>query len=260
MSDATITTERDGHVLLVGLNRAHKRNAFDVAMYESLGDAYGLLERDDSLRCAVLFAHGDHFTGGLDLPQWGPVFAGGAFPVREGGRDPVGLYGPRVTKPIVCAVQGTCLTIGIELLLATDVRVCASNARLGQIEVKRGIYPVGGATLRMPRECGYGNAMRWLLTGDLFDAQEALRIGLVQEVVGPERLLARATELAHTIARQSPLGVRATLASTRAMERDGEDAAAKRLLPDIVPLLASDDAREGVQSFLERREARFTGR
>jgi enoyl-CoA hydratase/carnithine racemase len=102
--------------------------------------------------------------------------------------------------------------------------------------------------------------MRWLLTGDLFDAQEALRIGLVQEVVGPERLLARATELAHTIARQSPLGVRATLASTRAMERDGEDAAAKRLLPDIVPLLASDDAREGVQSFLERREARFTGR
>jgi enoyl-CoA hydratase/carnithine racemase len=151
------------------------------------------------------------------------------------------------------------LTIGIELMLATDVRVAASDTRFGQIEIGRGIYPVGGATIRMPRELGWGNAMRWLLTGDELDAETALRLGLVQEVVEPGQQLARALALAERIAAQAPLGVRATLASARLALVDERQAAA-RLLPDLKPIMASDDAREGVQSFLERRAARFTGR
>lgn len=252
--------ERDGHVLSIGLARPEKRNAFDVAMYEELGLAYALLDRDPELRVGVLHAVGEHFTGGLDLPEWGPIFASGTFPIREGGLDPLGIYGPRVTKPIVCAVQGICLTIGIELLLSTDVRVAATTARFGQIEIKRGIYPVGGATVRLPREVGWSNAMRWLLTGDFLEASEAHRIGLVQEVVEPEALFARAFSIAKIISEQAPLGVYATLASARAMERDGERAALERLLPDLAPILASDDAREGVASFVERRQARFTGK
>jgi enoyl-CoA hydratase/carnithine racemase len=144
MTVGNVTTEQQGQVLLIGLDRAAKRNAFDLAMFEKLTLAYGELERNDDLRCAVLFAHGDHFTGGLDLTAWAPVFQSGKMDnLSAGGKDPLGLdEANRVTKPIVMAVQGICLTIGIELLLATDIRVAARDARFAQIEIKRGIYPL----------------------------------------------------------------------------------------------------------------------
>src|SRR5690349_3006253 len=150
MTTGRVSLERRGHVLLVGLDRAAKRNAFDLPLWDSLCHAYAELDRDDDLRVGVLHAHGEHFTGGLDLPQWGPVFSSGKWQIPDGGLDPLGLNTRRVKKPVLAAVQGICLTIGIELLLATDLRVAASNTRFGQIEVKRGIYPVGGATLRFP--------------------------------------------------------------------------------------------------------------
>lgn len=256
----SVRLERSGHVLLIGLDRAAKRNAFDLPLWEGLCRAYGELARDPELRVGVLHALGDHFTGGLDLVQWTPVFQAGKFPIPEGGLDPLGLTGPQLGKPIVCAVQGICLTIGIELLLATDLRIAASTTRFGQIEIKRGIYPVGGATLRFPREVGWANAMRWLLTGDELDASEALRIGLVQEVVPPGEQLARATALAQQIAAQAPLGVYATLASSRYALAEAEATAAARLLPDLQPLMASEDVKEGLQAFVERRPGSFRGR
>ena len=146
MTTGTVHRERRGHVLMIGLDRVAKRNAFDLAMWEQLCAAYGELERDPDLRVGVLHALGDHFTGGLDLAQWTSVFAAGAFPIPDGGLDPLGLVGAQVSKPIVMAVQGICLTIGIELLLATDLRIAAASTRFGQIEIKRAIYPVGGAT------------------------------------------------------------------------------------------------------------------
>ena len=259
MTAGQVALERHGHVLAIGLDRAAKRNAFDLPLWDNLCRAYGELERDPDLRVGVLHAVGDHFTGGLDLPQWAPVFASGAWSIPDGGIDPLGLTGARLTKPIVMAVQGICFTIGIELLLATDLRVAADSTRFGQIEIKRGIYPVGGATLRLPREVGWGNAMRWLLTADEFSAAEALRIGMIQEVVPHGQQLARALELARTIAAQAPLGVYATIASARAGLVD-EAAAAKRLLPDLAPLLASNDMQEGLAAFVQRRPGVFTGR
>jgi enoyl-CoA hydratase len=259
MSTGQISLERRGHVLLIGLDRAAKRNAFDLPLWNGLCAAYGELERDPELRVGVLHAHGDHFTGGLDLPQWAPVFASGKFAIPDGGIDPLGLSS-RVTKPVLCAVQGICLTLGIELLLATDVRVASRTARFAQIEIKRGIYPVGGATLRFPREAGWANAMRWLLTGDEFDAAEAHRIGLVQEITEPGEQLARAVALAETIAGQAPLGVFATLASSRHALPPSEASAAGRLFSDLAPLLASDDMQEGLRAFVERRPGRFHGR
>ena len=258
--NGNVTTERRGHVFMMGLDRATKRNAFDLPMFHALARAYAELDRDDDLRCGVLFAHGEHFTAGLDLVQFAPVFASGKWDLPEAALDPMGLSGPRVRKPIVAAVQGICLTIGIELLLATDIRVAAPTARFGQIEIKRGIYPVGGATLRLPREVGWGNAMRWLLTGDEFDATEARRIGFVQEISELGQHRERAIAIAETIAAQAPLGVRATLASSRLERSAGEDEAARRLLPDLAPILASDDVKEGLASFVERRQARFTGK
>jgi enoyl-CoA hydratase/carnithine racemase len=260
MTAGTVRVERRDHVLLIGLDRAAKRNAFDLPMWDALCRAYGELDRDDALRVGVLHAHGEHFTGGLDLPQWAGQFARTSFALPDGGLDPLGLAGPRLKKPIVCAVQGICLTIGIELLLATDVRIAAASTRFGQIEIKRGIYPVGGATLRFPREVGWANAMRWLLTGDEFDATEAHRIGLVQEVVAHGTQLDRALALATVIAAQAPLGVYATLASSRGALADSEARAAARLLPDLQPLLASEDVQEGLRAFMSRRPGTFTGK
>ena len=162
----------------------------------------------------MLVAHGEHFTAGLDLVDVGPAIAEGRDPFPADGRDPWRLDGDW-TKPVVAAAHGRCLTLGIELLLAADVRIAAADTRFAQIEVLRGIFPFGGATIRLPRQTGWGNAMRWLLTGDEFDAAEAHRIGLVQEVAdGADAARARAVEIAHTIAdRAAPLGVRATLAS-----------------------------------------------
>ncbi|MCI3928504.1 crotonase/enoyl-CoA hydratase family protein [Streptomyces sp. AN091965] len=257
---ATVTVERDGHVLLMGLNRPAKRNAFTRRMLTELSLAYGLLERDDDLWCGVLFAHGEHFTGGLDMLDVGAELAAGEFPAPEGGRDPWRLDGPW-TKPVVAAAQGWVMTLGIELLLAADIRVAARDARFAQSEVRRGIYPFGGATFRLPQQAGWGNAMRWLLTGEEFDAAEARRIGLVQEVVddGPAAR-ARAVELAALIAAKSaPLGVRTTLESAHRAREHGDARAIERLRPDVARLVATSDGAEGVRSFAERRDAVFTG-
>ena len=257
---ATVTLERDGYVLAIGLNRPDKRNAFNLAILADLSRAYALLESDDSLRAGVLFAHGDHFTAGLDLVDVGPNIISGEMPFPEEGRDPWRLDGTW-TKPIVAAAHGWCMTLGIELLLAADIRVASADTRFCQMEVPRGIYPFGGATIRLPQQTGWGNAMRWLLTGDEFDAAEALRIGVVQEVAADAaeaQAIARA--IAHTIAdRAAPLGVRAVLASAHMARIEGDRAAIDRLRPEMTRLFGTADAAEGVQSFVERREARFGG-
>jgi enoyl-CoA hydratase len=256
----SVTRHRLGHLLLIGLNRVPKRNAFDIELREQLALTYGELERDPEIRCGVLFAHGDHFTGGLDLGQVSDALKSGGGGIPAGGVDWRGLHGSHRTKPVVSAIQGWCLTLGIEAALATDIRVASEDARFSQMEVSRGIYPFGGATFRFPREVGWGNAMRYILTGDVFDAAEALRIGLVQEVVPTGKQLERAVELAQTIAAQAPLGVRTSLRSAWRALREGEQAAAAKLVPELVELLDSEDAVEGRRSFLDRRPAKFTGR
>jgi len=255
---AKITQEKRGHLMLIGFHRAEKMNAFDVEMLGELSAAFDELERDDEARCAVVFAHGDHFTAGLDLANVAPVVMEGKMPFATGGVDPWGVHGALRTKPAVAAVHGRCLTLGIELCLALDVVVAASNTRFAQIEIKRGIFPFGGATYRFVQTAGWGNAMRWLLTGDEFDAREAHRIGLVQEVTDPGKELERAIAIAETIAAQAPLGVRETIASAR--RSLNESAAAAALLPAITKMMASEDAREGLMSFLERRAAEFKGK
>jgi enoyl-CoA hydratase len=259
--ETAVTVERRGHVLLVGLNRPAKRNAFNLAMIDQLAAAYHQVETDYDVRCGVLFAHGDHFTGGLDLAEVGPLVREGRLDFSgPGRRDPWRKTGTWTT-PVVAAVQGWVMTLAIELLLAADIRIAASNSRFAQMEINRGIYAFGGATIRLPRDAGWGDAMRWLLTGEEYDAAEAHRIGLVQEVVEPGRQVDRAIELAEAIATKSaPLAVKTTLASAHRARLEGEAAAFARLEPDMAELFDSEDGREGVRSFIERREARFVGR
>jgi enoyl-CoA hydratase len=261
MSEPRVTVDRDGHILLIGLNRADKRNAADLQLLQELSLAYGQLERDPELRCGLVYAHGDHFTGGLDLGDVAPrITPEGIDIVPEGGINPWQVSGESLTKPVVIAVQGICLTLGIELILASDIAVAADSTTFAQIEVARGILPFGGATIRLPRAVGWGNAMRWILTGDTFDATEALRIGLIQEVVPAGTQYARALELAKRVAGQAPLAVQAALANAKLALRDGGAAAAARLQPELVRLVATEDSKIGMQAFLSRTEAQFIGK
>lgn len=261
MSDK-LTVEKQGHVLCMGFNRPEKYNAMDVETYQQLAAAYGQLQQDDDLRCGLLFGHGENFTSGLELDKWAPVFSQGGFPdIGADGIDPFGLQpDKRLKKPVVVAIQGISFTVGLELMLAADIRVAAENARFGQIEVKRGIYPVGGATIRFVQNIGWGNAMRYLMTGEEIPPAEALRMGLIQELTPVGGQYDKALEIAESISRQAPLGVQATLRNARLSLLDGERAAIARLLPDLMPIMQSEDAREGVQSFIERRAADFKGR
>ncbi|MEM9488007.1 MAG: crotonase/enoyl-CoA hydratase family protein [Myxococcota bacterium] len=263
---STVSTETRGHVFLIGLNRPDKLNAFNPAMLGDLARAYTEYEDSRDLWCAVLFAHGKGFTSGLDLAQVGPAVAGGQTLFPEGGVDPLGIPGGhdgrfrQRSKPIICAVHGWCLTIGMELIMASDMCVAADDTRFSQLEVGRGIMPFGGATLRFHQLAGWGNAMRYLLTGDRFDAAEAYRIGLVQEVTEPGQQLERAIALAERVAAQAPLAVQATLASAMTTRERGAEAAVATMMDQTRELMKSEDAMEGVRSFIERRDAVFKGR
>lgn len=259
-SDGRIATERIDRVLAIGIDRPKKLNGFSPKMLVELARAFTELERDEEAWVGVLFAQGANFTAGLELDKVAPVMRerGSVFPL--GMIDPLSLKPPIRTKPLVCAVQGICFTLGIELMLAADIVIAADDCRFAQIEVKRGIMPSGGATIRMVERAGWGNAQRYLLTADEFGSAEALRLGFVQEVVPAGRQKERALEIAQLIARQAPLAVRASLASSRVAVDQGPHAAIREFNAQQVRLMATEDAAEGVRSFIERREGKFAGR
>lgn len=260
MSDypARIRTERHGHILQIVIDNPAKKNALLPEMLVQLAEAFTELHRNDDLRAGVLCAEGGDFTAGLDMTKF---FVPGAAPASpsEDSIDPFGLRN-QCRKPVVTAVQGICFTAGIELMLAGDIAVAAENVRFCQMEAKRGITPLGGAHFRYIGRAGCGNAMYHLLLCDEFDAQEAYRIGLFQEVVPVGQETARAMEIAEIIARNAPMGIQLTKEAGRKFIDAGERAAI-----DVIPairdrVLNSEDAKEGVLSFLQRRIAIFQGR
>ncbi|MDF1820115.1 MAG: crotonase/enoyl-CoA hydratase family protein [Alcanivoracaceae bacterium] len=259
MSHVEVSTE--GHILIIRINRAEKYNALSPDMYHDMGKALHQLNNDDNLRVAVLYAEGKHFTAGVELDKWAPIFGSGdAFPVAEGEVDPMGLTGERHSKPLIIAVQGYCFTWGVEILLNADIRVAASDTQFQMLEVQRGLYPCGGATLRLPRDAGWGNAMKVLFTGERWSAEDALRWGMVQEVVEPGQQLEAAMAIAQRIADNAPLAVKGLMKSARTGETAPREEAVAQMFEDLVPVMKSDDAAEGVQSFVERRQAVFKGR
>lgn len=254
-----VTREQRGNVILIGLDRAGKRNAFDSALLSDLSLALGEYELNGELRCAVLFAHGEHFTSGLDLMELTPKLASGAFHYPATGIDPWGVAKPRRTKPLVIAIQGICWTAGIELMLNADVAVIAGNARFAHLEVLRGIAPSGGSTVRFTRAAGWADAMRYMLTGEEFSAADALRMRLANEVVEPGQELGRALEYAQRIAKAAPLAVKATLHSASQALAEGEDAALANLNDLLLSLIKTEDVREGVMAMLQKRDPVFKG-
>ncbi len=263
-----IRLETHGHVLAIEVCRPAKRNALNLEMARGINAAYTRLSDDPELRVGVVHAAGDHFTGGLDLADVGPALAGvegleglrGLLLTEDDGVDAFGLIGRPCAKPVVVAVQGRCFTWGIELALAAELCVAAEDVVFQQNEVSRGIFALGGATIRMPARFGWGNAMRYLLTGDPFDAAEAHRLGLVQEVVPVGAQLDRAMELAGRIAAQAPLGIAVTLETARLAAAPGQAEAVAAAVAAIPGILGSRDAMEGLVALMERRDPVYEGR
>lgn len=258
--DNRITYETDGYICLIGLNRADKRNAFDSHMIQQLSEALTHYDNDDNLRCALIFAHGEHFTAGLDLMELQDKWDKGAFEFSDDEIDPWGISGKLRTKPVVVAVQGTCFTAGIELMLNSDVVIASDNCNFAQMEVQRGIMPFGGATVRFIQAAGWQKAMPYLLTGKAFDAQTADRLNLVSEVVSNGEEYERAMTIAQEICKAAPLGVQGLLSSAQDVSRSGTAAALANIHSYLPHLFHSEDAREGAMAMVERRDAEFKGR
>ena len=259
-TDNRITYETDGYICLIGLNRADKRNAFDSHMIKQLSEALTRYESDDNLRCALIFAHGEHFTAGLDLMELQDKWDKGAFYFNDNEIDPWGIGGKLRSKPVVVAVQGTCFTAGIELMLNSDVVVASDDCNFAQMEVQRGIMPFGGATVRFVAAAGWQKAMPYLLTGKAFDAQTADRLNLVSEVVANGTEYERAMTIAQEICKAAPLGVQGLLSSAQDASRNGAKAALANIHGYLPHLFYSEDAKEGAMAMVERREAEFQGR
>ncbi len=253
-----VRTETHGHILKMIIDNPKKKNSFVPEMMEELSDALTELDRNPDLRVGVLCAVGDHFTAGLDMPKFfGPTAT--RRERKEGNIDPFGL-GPKCSKPVVTAVQGITFTVGIEMMLAGDIVIAADSCRFCQMEAKRGLAPLGGAHFRFITRAGWGDAMYHLLLCDEFTAERAHHIGLVQEVVPHGTQVDRAMELAGIIANNAPLGIQVTKKAARAYIDHGEQAAID-IVPDIhKAVMQSEDMKEGIQSFIERRAAVFKGR
>ncbi|PCH53006.1 MAG: enoyl-CoA hydratase [Cellvibrionales bacterium] len=258
--DGQITTEQRGHIYLIGIDRPEKYNGFTPKMFAELADAYEELENNSDLWVGVLHAHGKHFTAGLDLPKFADAMKAGEPILPTNGLDPFSLKPPFRTTPVIAAMKGICYTAAIELMLATEIVVSAESARYSQLEVGRGVMASGGATFRMVERAGWGNAMKILLTGYEFNAEEALRYNFIQEIVPDGEELNRALELAAEIAQQAPLAVKATLSNSRSYYFDGPQAAVVDFTSIMTELANTEDAAEGVQSFIEKRPPKYTGK
>jgi enoyl-CoA hydratase/carnithine racemase len=254
----------DDHILVVTVDRVEKKNAFTPRISNELEDALTRLDDDPELFVGVLTFAGDHTTAGLEMPLFFTDEARAEAAQRRASQtvEPVDPYslGRRLTKPRITAVQGITYTIGIEIALGGDIIVAASDLRMCQLEPKRGLAPLGGATVRYVQRAGWGNAMYHLLLADEFGADEAYRIGLVQEVVEPGEQRERAIELARQMLQCSPTALRHTIANARLALDENEPAAIVAIPAMDKVVQATDDFREGIASFIERRPAKFTGR
>lgn len=253
-----VRTEVDGKILKIIIDNPEKKNSFVPEMMRELSDALTELHNNDDLWVGVLCAVGENFTAGLDMPKF---FGPGAKPLQlpEGHIDPFGLTNV-CSKPVVTAVQGITFTVGIEMMLAGDIVIAADSSRFCQMEAKRGIAPLGGAHFRYITRAGWGDAMYHLMLCDEFGAEEAKRIGLVQEVVPHGSQVARAIEVAKIIAKNAPLGIQVTKKAGRQFIEHGEKAAIS-IIPKVrEAVMRSEDMAEGIRSFMERREAVFKGR
>lgn len=244
-------------IATITLNRVEKHNALDLEMIGQLEEAWDRVARDDGVQVAILTGAGTRsFCAGVDIAIAGKLTEGGKLMRRV----PFDLKGIDMPKPIIAAVNGLALGAGTEMLQGTDIRLAVSHATFGLPEVRVGLVPGGGSLARLVRQIPYAVAMKMLLTGEPIGAEEALRYGLINEIVAAEELLPRARALAERIRGNAPLAVRAAKEVARASVEQGiEDIYLLEALY-LDRLARTEDAAEGPRAFQERRPPTFQGR
>ena len=255
----TLEIERDGAVAVVTINRPEKRNALSSQVRADLVAALDALRDDESVRVLVVTGAGEKaFVAGADIGEFAERTPLEQRATMTGRRvfDEIAAY----PKPVIAMINGFCLGGGCELALACDVRVAADTAKLGQPEINLGIIPGGGGTQRLPRVVGMGQAMRLVLSGEIIDAAEALRIGLVDVVHPAADLRGKTMDFARAMASKSPVALRMAKSAVRAAAEMPLTAGLAYETELFVTCFTSDDKREGVAAFLEKRPASFQGR
>lgn len=264
MSEPHLLTERRGHVLIVTMNRPEAKNALSGEMLARMYDAWVELDQDPELRVGILTGAGGTFCSGMDLKAFADGQQETEWSKRFQEDDDLHwkalLRHFRPSKPIVAAVEGYALAGGTEILQATEIRVAGEGATFGITEVARGLFPLGGSTVRLRRQIPFTLAAEMLLTGRHVPAAEAKAIGLIGHVVPDGSALDKAMELAEVVAANAPLSVQAVL---RSLRESGEMTEAEGLANELThgwPIFATDDAKEGARAFKEKRKANFVGK
>jgi enoyl-CoA hydratase/carnithine racemase len=258
----TVTVERRNDIVLVGINRAFIQNRIDPPTRLRLNEVMFLYEHDPSLRAFVLFGHGENFSRGIDVDaSQAGLISGQRATSPAPTLDLLGNSQPHRTKPMVVVVHGDTWNLGHEIYLAADVRVAAANTRFGQDENTHGRFPGGGATVRFVREAGWGNAMRYMLTGDHWTAEESYRMGITQQIAPtPQAALDAGVALARKIAACAPLGIKATLASAHQVLDPVEADALSKLGAQYAALYRTEDFIEGRKAEAEGRPPKYQGK
>jgi len=252
----------EDHIVTIVIDRPERRNSMDMEHFLGLADSWRRFRDDDDAWVAVITGVGKAFCTGADLKTFIPQVTG-QLPKPENWRPEAGVHAVlrdfELYKPVIAAVNGDCVAGGMEMLGGIDIRVAVPEARFGVLEPKRGLFAGGGTTVRLPRQIPWPAAMEFLLTADLIDAEQALRMGLLNRVVAADELMPTALDFARRIAANAPLAVRATKES--ALQGLGMDLAdayknESRLSRAI---FKSEDAKEGPRAFAEKRPPRWKG-
>ncbi|MDT0448019.1 crotonase/enoyl-CoA hydratase family protein [Streptomyces hesseae] len=258
-----LTVERVGATLVLTLDRPEARNALSLPMLAGLYDAWLLADADDDVRSVVLTGAGGAFCSGMDLKALAERRPDEEDPVRERFKADPDLHWKamlrhhRPRKPVIAAVEGPCVAGGTELLQGTDIRIAGSGAVFGLFEVRRGLFPIGGSTVRLPRQIPHTHAMEMLLTGRPYTAAEAERIGLIGHVVPDGTALERVLETAALVNANAPLAVEAVKACAYDAAALPEPDALALELERGRPVFDTADAKEGARAFAEKRPAVF---
>ena len=261
---AHLDVAHDGYVATLTLNRPKAKNAFSPEMLVGLADAWDEIDSNPDIRVAILTGSGGTFCAGADLKAMNDSQNQSEQAVRF--REDAGmawkalLRHHQLTKPLIAAVEGHAVAGGTEILQATDIRVAGESATFGVVEVTRGLFPLGGSTVRLRRQIGYTKAAELLLTGGTISATEAERIGLIGHVVPDGHALDKAREIAERIAKNGPLAVQAVKRSLNATEGLPEAEALKIELEIGLPIFGTADAKEGTLAFKEKREPNYQGK
>jgi enoyl-CoA hydratase len=252
---------RHGQVALFGINRPQIQNRIDPVTFRGLATAYYDYDHDPSLRAAVLFGHGEHFSRGIDVDAFKSLVATQQpWIPAEKTIDPLAKRQPFLSKPLVVAVHGDTWNMADELFLVADIRVAAADTNFGQDENTHGRFPGGGSTIRFVREAGWANAMRYILTGDHWTAAEAHRMGTVQEVQPTPDAALQRDRARRQIADCGPLGIKTSLASAHLAVDPTEAAALAQLDAQFGALFHTRDFQEGRDAEAEDRRPVYEGR